>query len=103
MGCTNWFGENWGAPVCTEEDHVDTPIGKSCVFCGETIIEGDQGVVNSNLTWHIECHLRQVIGGLNHIRRTCHCYGGTDDPDPPNVSLRKAARLAVVEWEALRR
>lgn len=48
---------------------------------------------------HIECNLRGVIGGVNHIRGTCSCCGRTDDPDPLNVSKREAARLAMIEWE----
>lgn len=97
-----WFGQNWSAPICTEEDHIDTPIGKSCYHCGEIFVEGDQGVTNiQDYSFHYECNLRGILGGANHIRGTCTCCGGSDDPDPPNVSKREAARLAVLEWEKL--
>lgn len=95
-----WFGENWGAPVCFEEDHIPIPIGQTCLHCGEKFTEGDQGLTDmAGNAMHIECDLRAVLGGANHIRETCACFGGTDDPDPPGVTKREAAKLAVIEWE----
>jgi hypothetical protein len=100
MNKGGWFGKNWGAPVCADEDHVETPIGKSCLRCKETFVDGDQGMTDVlGQSMHLECQLRSIIGGVNHIKGTCACCGGTDDPDPPNVSKREAARLAVIEWE----
>jgi len=98
-----WFGQNWGAPVCTEEDHIEIPVGQSCHHCGETFIDGDRGITNAQgYSWHLECHMRGIIGGLNHLRGTCSCCGGKDDPDPPYVSKRIAAQLAMFEWERLK-
>lgn len=100
MNKSGWFGKSWGAQVCVEDDHIETPIGKPCRHCGEIFIEGDQGVADMfGQPMHLDCHLRGIVGGLNHLRGTCTCCGGTDDPDPPNVSRREAARLAVIEWE----
>jgi hypothetical protein len=48
--------------------------------------------------WHALCQLRQLVGGLNHLRGTCTCCGGTDDPDPPGLSRRNAAIAASVEF-----
>lgn len=99
---SGWFGKSWDALICTNEDHVHTPIGKSCKRCGEVFVDGDQGITNSQCySWHKECYLRGILGGANHIRGTCSCCGGTDDPDPSNVSKREAARLAMLEWEKL--
>jgi hypothetical protein len=93
-----WFGENWGAPICDEDDHIETPIGV-CLHCGEIFMQGDRGVTDmQGQAMHLECQIRGIVGGVNHIRGTCLCCGGTDDPDPPNVSKREAARLAVLEW-----
>lgn len=97
---SGWFGTSWGAPVCAREDHIETPVGEACLHCGEVIVEGDQGITDmQGNPMHIECHMRGIIGGLNHLRGTCTCCGGTDDPDPPNVSKREAAKQAVIEWE----
>ena len=51
---------------------------------------------------HQECALRAIIGGVNHLRGLCTCCGGTLPPDPPNVTQREAARLAVAEWKRQR-
>ena len=48
--------------------------------------------------FHLACGLRMIIGGYNHICGRCSCCGGTEDPDPPGLSKREAARLAVDEW-----
>jgi hypothetical protein len=47
---------------------------------------------------HYDCHLRSIIGGLNHLRGRCTCYGGTEPPDPPDLTRREAARQAVAYW-----
>jgi len=100
MNKSGWFGKSWRAPICNGEDHIETPIGKTCLHCGEIFMADDQGVTDmQGKPMHLECHLRMIVGGVNHIRGTCSCYGGTDDPDPPNVSKREAARLAMIEWE----
>ncbi len=99
MNKFGWFGKSWGAPVCIEDDHIETPVGESCRHCDEVFVDGDQGVREmSGQSMHLECHLRGIIGGVNHLRGTCTCCGGKDDPDPPNVSKREAARLAEAEW-----
>ena len=95
-----WFGESWGAPTCSDDDHIKTPVGTSCHHCAEIIVEGDQGITNTQgWSWHLECYLRGIVGGVNHIRGTCHCCGGKDEPDPPFISKRQAAYVAMLEWE----
>lgn len=46
LGGARWFGDDWGAPVCTECERVPTPFGR-CVRCGEPIEAGDSGLVLS--------------------------------------------------------
>jgi hypothetical protein len=95
-----WFGKSWGAPICEEDDHIDIPIGKPCIHCEEIIVDGDQGITTrQGYSYHLDCHLREIVGGVNHIRGTCLCCGGTDNPDPPYISKRQAAQLAAIEWE----
>ncbi len=94
-----WFGKSWRAPICADKEHIDVPVGKFCHHCEEVFIDGDQGITNhQGYSWHIDCYMRGILGGVNHIRGTCTCCGGTDDPDPLNVSKREAARLAAIEW-----
>jgi hypothetical protein len=91
------FGINTDVPV---------PIGKSCDFCKETLVEGDSGISipafadvgSSESFYHIDCFLRTIFGSVGHQRKTCSCFGGNEE-DPSGISLRHAARLAVEEWK----
>lgn len=40
-----WFGDDWGAPVCQDTPHRDTPVGTPCMDCGKPVADGDQGIV----------------------------------------------------------
>lgn len=77
-----------------------------CLFCSEPIMQGDtiaphlvQDAGNPRLA-HDECMLRQVLGGLNHLKGKCTCCGGTLPPDPPGMSKRDAARAACEYWRS---
>ena len=37
---------------------------------------------------------------LNPLRGVCTCYGGSEPPDPPDMTLREAARAAVAESQS---
>jgi hypothetical protein len=94
-----WFGKNWYAPVCAEGTHVDTPIGERCLWCDEPIETNDRGFIRmAGQVVHLECDLRAVIGGINHQKGICTCCGGTEEPDPPNLSIRQAAKMAMDYW-----
>lgn len=41
----HWFGLSWGAPVNATNEPVETPVGLSCVHCGEAIQDDDQGLL----------------------------------------------------------
>lgn len=108
-----WFGEPWGAggpaPVCDDPaERVETPVGVDCLWCDEPIEDGDSGIITPYVdaatnvhraALHVECHLRQVIGGVNHIEGRCLCCGGREDPDPPGLTNREAAIAAVAALE----
>lgn len=71
-----------------------------CILCEEPIRPWEQKDHNHRQPIHIECGIRSVIGGINHQRGLCICCGGTEDPDPPNVSRRIAAVMAAdYFWE----
>lgn len=63
----NWFGEDWGAPCCDPQQHVDTPVNKQCVDCDGLIREQDQGFAadvyptGERIAYHRVCFLRTVI------------------------------------------
>jgi hypothetical protein len=107
---TLWFGSNSFGPVCTEESHVSTPVGDTCEWCEEEIEAGDCGVIFHKLRsltpeiWemkpnHQECFLRRTLGSVAHIERRCSCYvAGSCAYDPPEMTVREAARAAVQAW-----
>lgn len=77
----------------------------ACGWCKEPIMPGDRGTVQPFLHrgtdptayyQHLECMLRQTFGSVGHQRRQCHCYGGELE-DPPELSVRQAARAACEE------
>jgi hypothetical protein len=47
---------------------------------------------------HLECQIRSLLGGVNHLEGRCTCCGGTQPPDPPDVTRREAAILAERAW-----
>jgi hypothetical protein len=99
----SWFGEPWPsakdrAPACEDDnDRIPVPVGQPCVWCHELIIESDCGEVIGTPEGigfvHIECSMRQVMGGPAHILKICRCcQGGTEDPDM-GYTPREAALL----------
>lgn len=102
------FGDN-DAAICQDCPHVETPINEKCGFCRELITAEDSGFVvplvtskgASELYYHHNCHIRQVVGGLNHQLGNCICCGGTLPPDPPELSLRTAADVAVAYYRTI--
>jgi hypothetical protein len=97
-----WFGQL--APGATSDfPQVATPTGEACMWCDEAIAETDNGVIIPHLgkenttaqPWHIECFTRSLVGGVNHLRRQCTCFGGSLTADPPGLSRREAAILSL--------
>ena len=95
-----WFGPSWGAAICQEEEHIDVPIGCWCGHCEEEVAAGDRGVCVANgegfeAPMHLECFMRGVVGSVGHQKGLCSCYGG-DEEDPPGVTVRQAAKAALL-------
>ena len=100
-----WFGRNAWALICDDCQQAETPVGVRCAWCGDAIEAGDDGVLmpvlggtHGDAAYHADCHLRGIVGGLNHQRGLCICCGGTAPPDPPNMTRRDAASAAVLCW-----
>lgn len=81
----NWFGSpwpsaGWRAPVCEDDDlRVPTPVGATCMYCGEDIEPDDRGIsfpgyadvdgwVDEALYAHIECNMRTIMGCSANLR-----------------------------------
>jgi len=69
MVAMKWFGTDWGAPVCRDEQHVPTPVGIGCYVCGKPIGAHDRGLVfpfhgeptdPPELSTHLRCFGRSV-------------------------------------------
>lgn len=105
-----WFGRAHGAPYEEDTEHVPTPVNALCGGCGECIGFHDDGLLvplldDSEFThqpYHYECHMRGIVGGLNHQMGRCICCGGDQPPDPPQLTKREAASAAVSYWQLRR-
>lgn len=104
LGTTLFFGERWDAPAVDDATQVATPVGASCLWCDEEIVDGDRGFMRAAVTQtgadlraeHRECGFRAVVGSIGHLLKVCHCYGGTME-DPPGITRRQSA-LLVWAW-----
>jgi hypothetical protein len=78
---------------------TDKPTLPTCLYCEEPI-EADEKVrriagPGPAPTWvHDECFVRSVVGGYNHQIGVCKCCGGSEPPDPPQLTKRNAAIVA---------
>ena len=97
----HWFGNSWGSALNDDCPQARTPVGWPCTHCDEPIAEGDQGIIYSNApVAQLDCFIRGTIGSVAHQLKTCSCFfPGATEGDPPELSRREAARLAVELWE----
>lgn len=78
------------------------PVNHLCIYCGERVRHDDsvgQPIMNERGVWvfpHRECALRQVLGGIGHIRDHAYWCGKMHDPDA-GLGYRQSARL-VWQW-----
>lgn len=75
-GTVRWFGESWGAPVCEQANHIETPVGMPCgghehlhsTPDSWLIHEHDQGITVpyhgaegiSTIAYHLDCWLHEI-------------------------------------------
>jgi len=89
-----------GRPAHPHLDEAPQPIGAACVHCDEAVGPDDDGVVYANgPIAHFECFMRRIVGSVNHQLRRCSCYGGDGPDEPPELTRRESARLALALWE----
>lgn len=79
---------------------METPVAQPCAWCKEEFIPGDRGVFYATgEPMHIECFMRQTTGSVTHVLHQCSCYiDGNPETDPPELTVRQAAKLAVELW-----
>jgi hypothetical protein len=97
-----YFGKPHEAEVYRRAERTPTPVGSSCLYCNEPILDGDDGFIDSvDNPFHRECLFRMVIGSVAHQMGTCPCFMGADgvDDDEDGMSPRRAAKLALDYWE----
>ncbi len=84
----------------------EIPDADHCLWCEELLRPGDAisdipVQTCAGLRYqHVECAVRSVVGGLNHLNGRCSCCGGTLPPDPEGVTRRVAAMMAYQVWRA---
>lgn len=105
-----WFGYRPFAYVCREGVRIETPIGEPCLWCEEAIGPDETGflihVIGAEetklLPVHSECNFHRIVGGIYHQQRRCMCFGGELCGDPPELTTREAARLAMEYYDRIR-
>jgi len=65
-----------------------------CGWCGEVLTVACEGN-GTDAQFHWECRIRMIAGSVAHLSRSCACYTpGAESADPPEISMRDAARKA---------
>lgn len=69
-----------------------------CLHCGETVHTKERQFI-LNGTYHYACAFRLGAGSVAHIEKRCSCYvPGSNEGDPPGMTLRQAAQAALDAW-----
>ncbi len=101
-----YFGPRWDSPYLDGIDNlveqVPAPIGTPCLYCEETIQDGDRGLLQAVMRTahrgsiepvHAECHTRMALGSPAHWRHECFCQTGQPEPDYPGTLRQEAQEL----------
>jgi hypothetical protein len=97
-----YFGHAHDAPIYSDIERMPAPLHKSCVYCSERILEGDDGFVDAgNSATHRECHIRMIVGSVAHQLGACSCKLGADAVDcEEGLTPREGAKLALAHLES---
>lgn len=75
-----------------------------CFYCDEPVLPGEESGVVANAASHRECAFRSVAGSLAHVERRCSCFvPGSEEGDPPGLTLREGARAAYHAFARVQR
>lgn len=111
-GTLRWFGRAFDSPMYEGMPEVPAPIGEPCLMCQEPILEGEPGVTMPHVLsrdgagehrlvikpQHIECHIRSIVGGLDHQAGTCFCVTGEHAPDSGLTYRQESIRVLEQFW-----
>jgi hypothetical protein len=96
-----YFGTKWDAPAFDDAVEVCCLPNQNCLLCQEPIEPGDSGILMrysgpegfSLEPEHIECHLRSVLGSVDHLKhaQVGGVCNGNNHPEPSG-SYRDQAR-----------
>ncbi len=124
-GAFRWFGPSWGAPVCDDVPHDQTPVGAECRCCHQRIKEGDQGFIFTRALFpapqlgdgmwaavfdpfHLDCWMRTITERKVGVREgrsvsESEVYDDCDDEgSPPGERWWFTRRQLQVAWCRLR-
>jgi hypothetical protein len=105
-----FFGQAWDSPIFDDGagEQVPTPVGDQCLYCHESIMDGDRGFIRPVATVdntgnphaalspiHVECDLRSVLGSVAHLERRCFCVGVDNEIDYPGTVREEALEVLV--------
>jgi hypothetical protein len=101
---TRWFGRDYGSPMQKDCPQIATPVGAYCFYCEESIVNGDDGIIDSGgNVLHYACFMRGLIGSINHQLGMCSCFhAGAVEVDELGTK-RQAAEAALRFYEYSRR
>jgi hypothetical protein len=84
------FGE-WDAPMTDDAEWIDAPVGAVCMYCAETIADGDNGaVMPTGFVQHRECSLRGVwaASAITSIMAATAAASWVQTPGSPTARAR---------------
>lgn len=74
----------------------------NCAHCDEEVKNGEpiMAFSNGDVVMHRNCGLRGICGSVAHVLGKCSCFvPGSQESDPPGLTKRQAAELAVAIWQ----
>jgi hypothetical protein len=96
MSQITYFGQAHDAPVYQETRQVPTPVNQNCMYCGEPILLGEDGFLDScKNPFHRECFLRILSGSVSHMMKACSCFREDAIDCEDGITLRQGAKLAL--------
>lgn len=93
-----WFGESWGAEICTPALRAETPVGEPCARCGKAIEAKAQGFIMPTLRATGETraephHLECVLATLGPCGRPECSSCNPSESRPREIGLQQVRQI----------